>query len=211
MKDVISKPTSRKLQAEERRQQILESALDVFAGKGYSHTTVKDLAEAAGISDGLMYHYFSGKEQLLEEAMKQESFLPYLQEIMEGTSHIPCRKVLKDIGYGFLSLLRERKRIIEVFIREGYSNRTVQSIWSSLVCEGVAMLSDYFNTRVANGELKPHNTEITARCLFSSVLLLYFTRDILTFTGMTEERFVNELVDNLLDGIENKPGTIEKE
>jgi AcrR family transcriptional regulator len=48
------------------RATILESAMRLFAQKGYAHTTTRNIATEAGLSVGLMYHYFSNKESLLQ-------------------------------------------------------------------------------------------------------------------------------------------------
>jgi AcrR family transcriptional regulator len=50
---------------EESRARILESALELFASHGYERTTVRSIAERAGISQGLIYNYFQSKEDLL--------------------------------------------------------------------------------------------------------------------------------------------------
>ena len=47
------------------RTHILNSAMQLFAEKGYAHTTTRNIAQAAGLSVGLMYHYFANKESLL--------------------------------------------------------------------------------------------------------------------------------------------------
>ena len=106
-----SKPNMRKIQAEERRLQILDTALSVFAEKGFAQTTIKDLADAAGISAGLMYHYFPGKERLLEVAVEKHSFLPQLREILNNTGERPCREVLRDISFKFSKLIRQKNMI----------------------------------------------------------------------------------------------------
>lgn len=49
-----------------RRQEILAAALGVFARKGVSGTKVADIAAAAGLSHGLLYHYFRSKEAVFE-------------------------------------------------------------------------------------------------------------------------------------------------
>ena len=63
-----------KAQYEEIRQQskaaIMEAALELFASKGFSSTSISQIAKAAGISKGLMYNYFESKEQLLHEIIK---------------------------------------------------------------------------------------------------------------------------------------------
>ncbi len=48
------------------RAAILNSALQLFAEKGYAHTTTRNIATVAGLSVGLMYHYFDNKESLLQ-------------------------------------------------------------------------------------------------------------------------------------------------
>jgi AcrR family transcriptional regulator len=45
---------------------VVNSAMTLFAQNGYAHTTTRAIAKEAGISTGLMYHYFNGKENLLQ-------------------------------------------------------------------------------------------------------------------------------------------------
>lgn len=47
------------------RERILASALTLFAERGYAGTSVRDIARAAGIAQGLLYNYFASKEDLL--------------------------------------------------------------------------------------------------------------------------------------------------
>jgi TetR/AcrR family transcriptional regulator len=58
---------SRQQQSEETRRKLLEASLELFVHKGYAGTTVRDIAKAAGVSPGLMFHYFSSKEAMLLE------------------------------------------------------------------------------------------------------------------------------------------------
>ncbi|WP_255467143.1 TetR/AcrR family transcriptional regulator [Raoultibacter phocaeensis] len=57
----------RQEQREQRREEILRAALRLFVRKGYAGTKVGDIAEAVGMSAGLMFHYFESKEALYEE------------------------------------------------------------------------------------------------------------------------------------------------
>ena len=56
--------TIRDDQKEKRRQEILYAGLSLFIQKGYSGTTIKDISGAVGMSAGLLFHYFSSKEEL---------------------------------------------------------------------------------------------------------------------------------------------------
>nr|MCR5661372.1 TetR family transcriptional regulator [bacterium] len=54
----MKEKTSREEHAEARREQIIQAALKVFSEKGFLAATNKDIAAAAGIAPGLIYHYF---------------------------------------------------------------------------------------------------------------------------------------------------------
>src|SRR6185295_14911205 len=82
------------------KKHILDTAINEFSEEGYHQTSIKDLAQKAGISQGLMYNYFNSKEKLLKaifeigisdvfktldivesKGSKKEIFLNYLQSI----------------------------------------------------------------------------------------------------------------------------------
>ncbi|MCW2949344.1 MAG: TetR/AcrR family transcriptional regulator [Thermoleophilia bacterium] len=54
-----------------RRRRIREAAVVVFAAKGYHDTRVSDIAAEAGVAHGLVYHYFRGKDQLLQDIFRR--------------------------------------------------------------------------------------------------------------------------------------------
>ena len=66
---------------EDRREEILNTALELFARQGVTHTTMQDIARAAGISKGLIYNYFTSKEDLLHELMA--SFIRHLHDYFD--------------------------------------------------------------------------------------------------------------------------------
>lgn len=51
---------------QKRRQEIMETALELFAEQGYHNTSISKIAKAAGVSKGLLYNYFESKEALLD-------------------------------------------------------------------------------------------------------------------------------------------------
>ncbi|QFT61048.1 HTH-type transcriptional repressor KstR2 (plasmid) [Sulfitobacter sp. THAF37] len=69
----------------EIRQGILKSAANLFAEKGFSTTTIVDLAAACQSSRGALYHYFSSKEEILTQILEEHvsSMLDVLVELGE--------------------------------------------------------------------------------------------------------------------------------
>lgn len=55
---------------DERKKQLLRVALDVFIEKGYYGTSTREIARRAGVSSGLLFHYFSSKESIYLELVK---------------------------------------------------------------------------------------------------------------------------------------------
>ena len=62
--------TDRSIAQEEKRRQILDAAVRVFARSGYHSCRVGEIAEEAGVAYGLVYHYFGSKEEVLEEIFR---------------------------------------------------------------------------------------------------------------------------------------------
>lgn len=60
---------------EERKAQICEVALKIFARKGLTDTRISDIAEEAGMSQGLIYRYFASKEEVFAEVFEKTTAL----------------------------------------------------------------------------------------------------------------------------------------
>jgi AcrR family transcriptional regulator len=55
----------------DRRRQILDAAIRVFARQGFHSTRVADIADEAGVAYGLVYHYFDSKDEVLNELFSE--------------------------------------------------------------------------------------------------------------------------------------------
>ncbi|QNS02564.1 TetR/AcrR family transcriptional regulator [Streptomyces xanthii] len=55
----------------QRRSELLGIAAELFATRGYAQTTVRDIADEAGILSGSLYHHFSSKEEMLDEILRE--------------------------------------------------------------------------------------------------------------------------------------------
>src|SRR5437763_5685288 len=101
-------PKRKQASFDERRQQILDGALQVFSRKGYTEATNRDVAEAAGInSPGLIYHYFADKEDLLRSVIEQHA--PPLQWVAraEALMALPPEEALTQLGRSYLRLVED--------------------------------------------------------------------------------------------------------
>ncbi|MEU2430181.1 TetR/AcrR family transcriptional regulator [Streptomyces sp. NPDC007861] len=63
----------------ERRRELLDAAAEVFAAQGYNATTVRKIADAAGMLAGSLYYHFDSKESMVDEILST-----FLDELWEG-------------------------------------------------------------------------------------------------------------------------------
>lgn len=163
--------TRRVQQAEERREQLIDTALRVFAEKGWNATSIPDLARAAGIAQGLMYHYFSNKEELLRAVVQRHSFLSELRELLTVSAERPAREVLPEVAHTFAALMQQKQNLVQIFIRESQTNSEIAQQKDSMIEGGVELLTRYVAARIAAGELRPHDPSLTARTLLYTIFM----------------------------------------
>lgn len=113
--------TARDEQKEQRRQLIIFKALELFAKKGYSDTKIGDIAKAADMSVGLMFHYFESKEQLYEALVRMG---------VEGTNAPVEMNFTNPLDYfsGFLSAMfqyaKEQPWVFYMFVLMAQARRS---------------------------------------------------------------------------------------
>ncbi len=79
--------------ADQRREQMLQAALEVISARGYADTRIADVAERAGVSPALVIYYFKTKDQLLTEAIRyyEDNWYAVGQGRMAGLSTAAAR------------------------------------------------------------------------------------------------------------------------
>lgn len=87
--------TTNRLSASERRRQILDSAIAVFARSTYHGSTTRDIADEAGVTEALIYRYFGSKRALFIEAIDHTSsrLVGGLEEILDEHRSDPVRAI----------------------------------------------------------------------------------------------------------------------
>src|SRR5262249_33488233 len=82
-----------RMDAADRRTALVEAAMPLFARKGFAATTVKDIAEAAGVSEALLYKHFRSKTELYQAILehghnKDDAVAGFLRDATPSTAHL---------------------------------------------------------------------------------------------------------------------------
>jgi TetR/AcrR family transcriptional regulator, fatty acid metabolism regulator protein len=110
--------TERSIAQEDKRRLILAAAVRVFARRGYHGSRVGDIAEEAGVAHGLLYHYFSSKEQVLQTVFR-ENWGELLERFraVEAADE-PAGEKLAGIAKILLRTWRNDPDLVTVMVRE---------------------------------------------------------------------------------------------
>ena len=163
--EVGAMPLRRRDVAEWRRERIIDAALSVFGSKGVDGASMKDVAGAASIAPGLIYHYFVSKEALSLAVTVERGFLRDLRKLLMGAQQRPASIVLPEVAGGFDRLLTERPGLVALFI-SGVSNPKIKEELEEITQETHRLMGKYLADRVAIGELRPHDSHAAVQVLF---------------------------------------------
>jgi AcrR family transcriptional regulator len=134
-----------------RRDELLELAATMFAERGLRATTVRDIADAAGILSGSLYHHFSSKEEMVDEVLR--GFLDWLfdryQQIIDTESNPLAR--LKGLFMASFDAIEHHHAEVVIYQDEAKRlsgqprfdyveelNRRQRKMWVEVLTEGIA-------------------------------------------------------------------------
>ena len=136
--------------ARSRRDELLAIAADLFAQHGFKNTTVRDIADAAGILSGSLYHHFDSKESMVDEILSSfqiELFKKYDEILGSGLdARAKVEAVVRvsfeaiDQHHAEVAIFQNDSSYLMEFERFGYlreHNTRFREMWLGLLREGV--------------------------------------------------------------------------
>jgi TetR/AcrR family transcriptional regulator, fatty acid metabolism regulator protein len=102
----------------DKRRILIDAAVRVFARRGYHAARVGDIAEEAGVAHGLLYHYFSSKEEVLETIFNEtwSELLEAVRDVEESGD--PARVQLRHVAAILLRSWRRQPDLVRVLVLE---------------------------------------------------------------------------------------------
>lgn len=82
-----------RLEPEDRRRQIIEAARELYAVRPYDAVSMSELALAAGVTRGLLNHYFGSKRELFLSVMRDSVLMP--EQALPDLSHLPLHERIR--------------------------------------------------------------------------------------------------------------------
>jgi len=131
---------------EKTRAQILNTALELFAQKGFKGTTISDIAKAARISKGLAYNYFSSKQNLMIAVLNLLTI--EIEQLFSAIQNIsdPFEQLRVIIELTFTNLEKDEKfwRLYVSFLLQPDVKEDAEAITNGLLNEGFKLFENIF-------------------------------------------------------------------
>ncbi len=114
------------------RKQILDAALQLFSEKGSARASVRDIAQAAGITDAAIYYHFPSKRELFEALIEERGFTAALKSLETGEiprgpddNYVSLGEAITSIAVGALELMYANRGFMKVLLVEAMAEDPV--------------------------------------------------------------------------------------
>lgn len=199
-------------QMTEKQRRILESAIHLFAEKGFHASSTSEIAQRAGVAEGTIFKHFKTKTNLLYALIAPMFFrfaspliLKDVKQIMG--SDLPAKQVLEQLYQNRYSLLEENWPRVRIIFQEALFDQKLREIISENLAKEARLLAEHFIAeRIEQGEFRPLPIKAITHAIFSMmfgyvVVSKLFPED---FGGDQVKQDLEQAVDILLHGIAAK-------
>jgi AcrR family transcriptional regulator len=191
----------------DRREDILQASLHLFAEKGFHGTSMRDIARSADITEGLIYHYFENKRDLFRAIIDEHSFLPLLRTLPELAEHLDLRGLLVVLARGFFDVLRQNTELTRLLLQEvQVFPEEKEAFFSDAVGQSISELAQILDSRISERTRAQIDPQVAARIFFNSLLAFFVEQEILggkQALPADEHSYVEHLVDMFVKRIGN--------
>ena len=183
----------------DRREDIVQASLHLFATKGFHGTSMRDIARSADITEGLIYHYFENKRDLFRAIIEEHSFLPLLRTLPQLAEQLDLRGLLIVLARGFFDVLRQNTELTRLLLQEvQVFPEEKEAFFADAVGESIGELSQILADRMNDRARAKVDPDIAARLFFNSLLAFFVEQEILGGKHMLpvdEGAYIEHLVD----------------
>lgn len=212
-----SKPSERpepdgrpaKMTAAQRRAQIINVSKQLFSQKGFNGTTTKEIAQASGISEAMIFCHFASKEDLYTAIIDQR-----IQEVGDALSDEALQahndeRVFGDLARFILEKTAEDPTMLRLMYFSALEGHQLSDIfYTNHEIKKVMRLVDYIQLRISEGAFRDVDPFLVARA-FTGMLYTYLSAQYLFgadryFPKATNDEVIQSFLSIFLNGIRNK-------
>jgi AcrR family transcriptional regulator len=201
-----------RLAGQDRRTQILGVAMELFASRGFRGTTTRQIAEASGVNEAIIFRHFPRKEDLywavIEQKCRDAGERKELLRRRLG-EHKPDNEIFTEIAEDLLILHRRDPSRSRLFLFAALENHQLSDrFFQTYVVKYYEILAQHIAQRVREGIFRPVDPLLAARGFLGMVVYHFWIQDV--FGGARHQKFeprrvAETLADIWLRGVRATP------
>jgi AcrR family transcriptional regulator len=197
---------------ENRREQIIDAAINVFSQKGFNRTINQDIAHEAGITPGLIYHYFENKNALLQAIAETRSPIRLIHSLPADMLELPPSQFLPLLITQALEIVESETfvKLIRIFIPEMLHNGYGEGLapnFTQFLGQIVGFFSGYYAHQQELGNIRRADPTFLAQMTLSCMIGFVMRRQVIgdpSVAYYTHEQLAMQVTEIIVNGIASR-------
>ena len=205
-------PKKKRLSQEERRHQIIQVAMSLFASKGFKGTTTRAIAKAAGVSEAIIFRHFATKEDLYDAIINftVEQRLTLWAQDEASLNHTQDLKAhLSTFAEAYIQRNRKDPTFIRLMMYSALEDHKFREKFFEIYqSPHLRAIRETIQTGIEQGIYRPVDPISTTRSFFSTLLQYCISRFIASNRPVdpsSDKAMIDNLVDIFIHGLEIAP------
>ncbi|WP_374711661.1 TetR/AcrR family transcriptional regulator [Symbiobacterium terraclitae] len=189
----------------DRRAEILDAALRLFAAKGFDAATNAEIARAAGVTAAALYYYFPNKEELFRAAVREHvgTFVPTVVDLTRADRGLESLRELLRRAMAFFTD-EKSQMVLKIVLAEGPRRPEIRQAWIDQTAAILEMLTPFIMNAIAAGQIRPVDPRLAFMLLQGPIMSAVVLRDLLQIPfmqGIENDAVVDALLEITLPGL----------
>lgn len=185
-----------RMAAEDRRQQILDVAVQLFSQKGFRGTTTREIALAAGVNEAIIFRHFATKSELYSAIMDEKAGSANVQALQriigEAMERDDDRKVFESFAFHILEFHEHDDTAMRILLYSALEGHELaEMIFTNHILKHHRRLAEYIKERIADGAFRPTDPIIAVRSFVGMVMNQVMVKKFFSHAGREFLNFTN--------------------
>jgi len=202
------------MSAEDRRQQIVEVAAEIFSLKGFNGTLTKEIADRAGVSPAIIFRHFPSKEAIysaiLDHKVKQAAER-IRERLRDAAGRKDDRAFFGALAFDLLDLYSKDRSLIRLLLFSALEGHDLSRMFYKTMSRQVRdHVREYIKQRIADGAFRQLDPLVSARAFMgmvahhAQVVALYPYDDVKISNRQMAEYFVEVFLDGVRKAVDSR-------
>jgi TetR/AcrR family transcriptional regulator len=200
-----------RLSAKDRRQQLLDVSMRLFSVQGFDGTTTREIADAAGVNEAIIFRHFASKEELYWAVVNARRGVAGRKRKIEQClrANTGDREVLASIAATLLERNEEDMALTRLLLFTALRNpKLSEDFFRNYIAETFDLLAEFFRKGIKDGRIRRVDPVVAARGFLGMVSHHYLVQEL--FGGNRYQQFDlvvlgRQLADIWMNGISADP------